>query len=232
MKEVKYITSPHGWHGYEWSQNQQGKDKKKLSQDNLSLRRFSQKWVREKRGKSTGGSKNPCLSCLSLAQCKPTFMIFPQWGRRVWKQRNEIWVFLNYFKYEITLEDISKENCGKKKQCPFIKLSSFSQTGIAVVNLTCLTNSLGHPESVKPAFGLSLDNQATMGHKKITWAPGSCPWGWLVARAEILVLGGLADSTCCTPSDTASCCVHVPQESRRQDESYCQCSQSVQQQNI
>lgn len=81
-------------------------------------------------------------------------------------------------------------------------MSSFSQTGIAVVNLSGLTNSLGHPESVKPAFALSLDNRATMGHKKITWAPGSCPWGWLVARAEILVLGGLADSACCTPSHT------------------------------
>lgn len=80
-------------------------------------------------------------------------------------------------------------------------MSSFSQTGIAVVNLSGLTNSLGHPESVKPAFALSLDNGATMGHK-ITWAPGSCPWGWLVARAEILVLGGLADSACCTPSHT------------------------------
>lgn len=102
------------------------KPSKKLSQDNLSLRRFSQKWVGEKRGKSTGGSKNPCLSCLSLAQCKPTFMIFPQWGRRVWKQRNEIWVFLNYFKYEIALEDISKENCGKKKTTmPFYKIVFF-----------------------------------------------------------------------------------------------------------
>lgn len=155
--------------------------------------------------------------------------------RRVWKQRDEIWVFLNYLKREIALEDIYKESCGRKTM-PFIKLSSFSQTGMAIVNLICLAKSLGHPEAVKPTCALSLDNQAALSQKKTLWDAGSCPWGWLVSRAEMLVLGGLTDPTCHTASATAYSPTpyskpqafsrwnqepkldHVPQESRRQDQ--------------
>lgn len=156
---MKQASSPHMILWSIWWQNHQEKAKQKnFSRSCLIEKVFLEicKSVWGNReipmGKSIGGSKNPCLNCLSLAHCKPTFTIFPQCGRR-----DEIWAFLNYLKYEIVLEEISKESKGNKPM-PFIKSSYFSQNGIEFVNLICLAKSLKDSETVKSTSAVTWDN--------------------------------------------------------------------------
>lgn len=113
-------------------------------------------------GKSIGGSKNPCLSSLLIAnQPSPYSLSLAE----VSENRDEIRAFLNYLKREIALEDISKENSGRQTM-PFIKTSSFSEAGMAMVNLICLAKPLKDPETVKPTSAVILDNLAILGKEK------------------------------------------------------------------
>lgn len=72
-----------------WSQT----SREKPSKNCLEIISYLQLWEdflrnrqESKRGNLLESAKS-LLSCLVLAQCKPTFIVFPQWDRRVWKQR-------------------------------------------------------------------------------------------------------------------------------------------------
>lgn len=112
MKETKYTTSPRLWHDHKPA----GKNQAKIvlrSSLTSSYEKIFLEIGRRAKGEIYWSQQNPCSAVWFWLNANQPSSYFPS-GTEESENRDEIWVFLNYWKCETALEDVSKESCGRK----------------------------------------------------------------------------------------------------------------------